>query len=170
MRWIAVFVYAGLLLLGFLVITGRQRPSPDTLIATHNLAPNRLLQPGDVAAPSNGVQYIKRGLKAGDVVKPGDTSGFPMLNLEEGIVPVMFTVGAGLVESGDVNAGVQVQICKGDEAKIKSALVKAVVCDPNDTVCLVVVGISADQSAGLSDLFSKAPLPSVKAIHANSAC
>ncbi len=169
MRWAAPVVYAILLLIGWWMIADRQRPAPEPLAAAHDLPPNHRLAPGDLVAAAPA-QYTTRALKSGERVKPSDIVGFPPLNLEPGFVPVVFTVGAGLVDSGDIDAGKQVQICKGQEVKIKSTPVRATICDPTDTVCWIVVAITADQSAGLSDLFAKAPLPTVAPVRANSNC
>jgi hypothetical protein len=170
MRWVSPIVYSILLLLGFWVITARQHVVPGQLVAVRDLAAGRQLEPGDVVVAGGDVQYLKRGLKTGEALKPGDVSSFPPFNLDEGMLPIVFAVGAGLVESGDMNAGAQVQICKGSEAKLKPVPVKAVVCDSPATVCWAIVGVPADQSAGLADLFVKTPLPSLKVVHANSTC
>jgi hypothetical protein len=170
MRLAVPIVYGILLLIGWWVIADRQRPSAEALVAAHNLAPNHRLRSGDLVAAASNTQYVTRGVKKDERIKPGDIVGFPQLNLEAGAVPVVFTVGAGMVDSGDIDAGSQVQICKGQEMKIKSAPVQAAICDPIDTVCWIVVAISADQSANLAELFGKEPSPNVKPVRANSNC
>lgn len=170
MRSAALIAYPVLILLGYVLIFERQQPPVQPLTAVHDLAAGRRLVPGDVVKAGAESEYVKRDIKAGEPLKPGDIVNFPVLNAETGTVPVVFEVGAGLVESGDINVGAQVQICKDDDAKLKSLSVKAVVCDRSGTICWAVVAIPADQSAALSDLFSKEPPPRLKSMRGNSSC
>lgn len=167
MRWAAPILYAILLLLGYWIILDRQRPAPAPMIAAHDLPANHRIGPGDLAA-AGPPQYVTRAIKSGERLKSGDIVGFPPLKLEPGFVPLVFTVGAGLVDSGDIDGGKTVQICKGQDVKIKSAPVSAAICDPTDTVCWIVVAVAANSSNGLGDWFGKEPLPTV--VPANAKC
>jgi len=170
MRWAALIAYPVLILLGYLLIVERGRPPPQPLTAMHDLVAGQRVLPGDVVQAGAESEYLKRDVKAGEPLKPGDIVNFPVFNVETGMVPVVFAVGAGLVESGDLNAGAKAQICKGDEAKLKSLSVKAVVCDTSGTICWAVVAIPTNQFANLSNLFAEAPPPRLKSMRGNPSC
>ena len=169
MRWAAPVVYAILLLIGWWMIADRQRPAPEPLAAAHDLPPNHRLAPGDfiAAAPAPVHHPRAQERRARQAKRHCWLSSAEILSQNRA---GRVYRSAGLVNSGDIDAGKQVQICKGQEVKIKSTPVRATICDPTDTVCWIVVAITADQSAGLNDLFAKAPLPTVTPVRANSNC
>jgi hypothetical protein len=145
MRWLAPVIYAVFLLIGAYFVENRGLRVSHTIVASDNL------------------QYTTRALQAGEVIKPGDLSALPPLTPEEGVTPVVFTVAAKVVQSGVVSAGGQVRVCKGGTMAFKGVPVKAVLCPPQATACLAVIGIPDDPAGALAGLFRKAPFPTLEA-------
>jgi hypothetical protein len=88
MRWVILIIYSLLLLLGYVAMIDRRAPYSPGWVATQDLAPNRLLQSGDIA-PTGGGQYIKRLVKAGELLQPGDLVNVPDLSTRDGELAVL---------------------------------------------------------------------------------
>jgi hypothetical protein len=170
MRWGVAIAYSILLLLGFAIIMQRQSTIPAGLVATRDLAPDRLLQAGDVAPSGRGMQYVRRDLKAGDVLQPGDLVSFPALNWEEETVPVAFAVERELVEAGLVNAGMTARICKGSIVAFEFVPVRAVLCWPGEAACIAITAIPTDKPQTIAQAFGKSPALRLRPMQTNSTC
>lgn len=154
--------YALVLLAGAFYLRWRESPLPKIHAATA-LPAGHLLSTGNVLLPE-GPHYLRRSIKAGDLIEPRDLVGFPaelpVIATPKGTVPLMFKVdGSG--PAPILVAGKSARICGATKTSKGPVRVVSVLCGDNDGNCLAVAAVPGEWVPAIAAL-ERQPILSAK--------